>query len=312
MKQEICKCGEYKGAHIDGLCPSAKDYGKKFEPQEEWMEHSTEPCEFKDCPCHESETKKGCGKEWKMWNPETEEYMHYGKCRTDILCPKCDKPKNHSQEVARVCIPNKNHNEYIREWNKKNPDKVRRTVKNYRSKNQEKQPAWDKARRGIGAIKIEGLCQICKVEKAKLRHHKDYSKPREVILICVKCHKNIHANSQQEDCVCGNTEQHAWFHSVNKCDGTNATPGGVKPTDFNLKENFIAWRCGIENDTWKCGDHFRYTKEDGDRLEETHKEFIKRLKEDVDLAISAHGNYCPDTLKHIRKQIDKLSGGLGE
>ncbi len=49
-------------------------------------------------------------------------------------------------------------------------------------------------------------------------------------------------------------------------------------TEFNLTENFIAWRCSIENDTWKCGNHYRYTKKDGDKLEETLKEFIQRLK----------------------------------
>jgi hypothetical protein len=36
---------------------------------------------------------KGCGKEWKMWNPETEKYMYYGKCRPYVLCNKCE-PKN--------------------------------------------------------------------------------------------------------------------------------------------------------------------------------------------------------------------------
>ncbi|KKL07038.1 hypothetical protein LCGC14_2590020, partial [marine sediment metagenome] len=91
------------------------------------------------------------------------------------------------------------HNSYVREWNKKNQDKVRKIVKKYRSKNPEKQPAWDKARRGIGAIKIEGLCQICEIEEATHRHHPDYSKPREVILICAKCHKDIHLNSQQDN-----------------------------------------------------------------------------------------------------------------
>jgi len=70
MKQEICKCGEYKGAHIDGLCPSAKDYGKKFEAQEVFPH----------------EPKKTFGD----YNQET----------GDIKCEEMGiiKPKNHSQQ----------------------------------------------------------------------------------------------------------------------------------------------------------------------------------------------------------------------
>ncbi len=32
---EVCaNCGEYKEAHIEGLCPSAKEYGKRFKKKE--------------------------------------------------------------------------------------------------------------------------------------------------------------------------------------------------------------------------------------------------------------------------------------
>ena len=226
-------------------------------------------------------TKKGCG-EW-FWIDGVR-----WKCGITRLCENC-KPKN--------------HNEYVREWNKKNPDKVRKIVKEYRSKNQEKQPAWDKARRGIGAIKIEGLCQICKVEKAELRHHEDYSKPREVILICVKCHKNIHANSQQDKSK-GNFD----FRIPA---GTNAGPK-ASAVDFNLSEKRIE-QIGFGKDT----DNFQYEEED-------IKEFIKRLKEvfgkklnDTEtirqFTIATDGNY-KKLLNYLKplmiKEIDKLSGDL--
>lgn len=37
-----------------------------------------------------AKAEKGCGENWRMWNPETEEYMEYGKCRIYILCPECE------------------------------------------------------------------------------------------------------------------------------------------------------------------------------------------------------------------------------
>ncbi|KKK66371.1 hypothetical protein LCGC14_2964800 [marine sediment metagenome] len=44
--------------------------------------------------------QKGCGKEWKMWNPETEEYDEYGKCRTNILCPACENHSSQHKEAS--------------------------------------------------------------------------------------------------------------------------------------------------------------------------------------------------------------------
>ncbi|KKL45863.1 hypothetical protein LCGC14_2351410, partial [marine sediment metagenome] len=142
MKQKICKCGHEKGIH-NGLKEAL--HAKKGKS-----------CDFVTCPC-----KK------------------FARLTASAVEPQDSTEPEQINGTVNGTVKPKNHNEYIREWNKKNPDKVRKIVKEYRGKNQEKQPAWDKARRGIGAIKIEGLCQICKVEKAKLRHHEDYSKPRE-------------------------------------------------------------------------------------------------------------------------------------
>lgn len=174
MKQ-ICKCGHGKNFHINKKCMKRTCKCKKFEAEDEVPKEVVD--KFIKKGLEKIKTQKGCGKPFKMVN----DYSPVDCGEDGELCPNC-KPQN--------------HNEYVREWNKKNPDKVKKIVKKYRSKNKEKQPAWDKARRGIGAIKIEGLCQICKIEKAELRHHEDYSKPREVLLICSKCHKNIHSNSQ--------------------------------------------------------------------------------------------------------------------
>ena len=202
-----------------------------------------------------------------------EEKIHYkafpGHCWTlDCTCKKFEVDCEEPIDLCPNCKP-KNHNEYVREWNKKNPDKVRKIVKKYRGKNQEKQPAWDKARRGIGAIKIEGLCQICKIEKAKLRHHKDYSKPREVILICAKCHKNIHTNSQQSKV--GQSGMPKRSLGALTAAGTNPD----SPHDFNLKEE----REKLFKKYFKKSNDVELTEmlEDIEHLiEQQDKEFIKR------------------------------------
>lgn len=41
-------------------------------------------------------------------------------------------------------------------------------------------------------IKVKGLCENCNINLAVDRHHKDYNKPLEVILLCKKCHRAIH------------------------------------------------------------------------------------------------------------------------
>ncbi len=116
--------------------------------------------------------------------------------------------------------------------------------------------------------------------------------------------------------------------------GTNATPGGVKPTDFNLKEKLLALRRYLP-DPDKSGSMIYWQ---GDNKKNRgiyvdlgavmgwHKEFIQRLKVQVILQIKKEehcdGCYgykeidecstCKPHFDKIRKKIDKLSGGLGE
>ena len=40
-----------------------------------------------------------------------------------------------------------------------------------------------------------GLCRKCygkKWRQAKQKHHPDYSKPKKLIFVCMKCHTHIH------------------------------------------------------------------------------------------------------------------------
>lgn len=68
------------------------------------------------------------------------------------------------------------NNEGIRRWKKNNRYKVN--------------AEW-LAQKYI-KITNDTICEICKVNKAIHRHHPDYNFPLEVILVCRKCHTNLH------------------------------------------------------------------------------------------------------------------------
>lgn len=60
---------------------------------------------------------------------------------------------------------------YLREWRRKNKEKIYAQVK----------------ARGIKIPKGQ-ICQGCKDKKARIKHHEDYSKPYEVKFLCSSCH----------------------------------------------------------------------------------------------------------------------------
>ena len=73
----ICECGEYEEAHTDGLCPSARDYGKKFKPAQSTPSTLRIP------------EKKGCGKWFKINRLNWRNVI----CRKGELCPECEVGK---------------------------------------------------------------------------------------------------------------------------------------------------------------------------------------------------------------------------
>jgi len=95
-----------------------------------------------------------------------------------------------------------NNKEKIKEYYQKNKERILKKSKEWKTKNKEKlnenfkkdclkYPLHHKARSLAQKIKIPKgkLCEVCNKELAKERHHKDYEKPLEVILVCVSCHK---------------------------------------------------------------------------------------------------------------------------
>lgn len=109
--------------------------------------------------------------------------------------------KNREERIAYQKKYNKEHrkerSEFQKKWREENQDKHRTYTNKYRKNNPHKKSVWDKTRRGKDAIEIKGLCQICKKRKAVDRHHPNYSKPREVVLVCKQCHKDIHTRQDK-------------------------------------------------------------------------------------------------------------------
>ncbi|HUS49338.1 MAG TPA: hypothetical protein VMZ91_04190 [Candidatus Paceibacterota bacterium] len=100
-------------------------------------------------------------------------------------------PERRKETMKKYGINNREKlDKYNSEWRKKNPKKVRAGVKRWRKKYPKKRNAQAQAQ---GRIKLDGkICEICNIEEAKHRHHEDYSKPLEVIFLCIKCHNKLH------------------------------------------------------------------------------------------------------------------------
>jgi hypothetical protein len=67
-------------------------------------------------------------------------------------------------------------------------------TREYREKNPEKYKARYAVSNALakGKISKDEICTICKTECKLQAHHEDYSKPLDVIWVCVDCHAKIH------------------------------------------------------------------------------------------------------------------------
>ena len=112
-------------------------------------------------------------------------------------------------------IINKRNNDYY-EKTKSNTETQNRFVKNaqkYRDRHPEKHRV-----RAHAAWKIslkDKICEICKKNDATERHHKDYSKPLEVKLLCKPCHTKIHTKITELKCSCGKKATHIIYCCTN-------------------------------------------------------------------------------------------------
>jgi hypothetical protein len=107
------------------------------------------------------------------------------------LCKECYKarvrrraltnPRVQEYDRARAKTPERREHitRVSRQWRKDHPDayKANNAVNNaVRDRRLDKEP-----------------CSICGTEKEVHGHHKDYSKPLDVIWLCARCHHRIHA-----------------------------------------------------------------------------------------------------------------------
>jgi len=88
-------------------------------------------------------------------------------------------------------------------WNKNNKDKIKKWVNNWFKTNKEKisenkkknYNPYKTSARGLAFQKITipkgTICMECNKELAIHRHHEDYNKPLEVMLVCQKCHTQL-------------------------------------------------------------------------------------------------------------------------
>lgn len=72
---------------------------------------------------------------------------------------------------------------------------IKKNVKNWQLKNKEKVNAEQRLRDAVryGKIIKPTKCTVCGKESRIVGHHYDYTKPLDVIWLCLKCHNHLHA-----------------------------------------------------------------------------------------------------------------------
>lgn len=105
-------------------------------------------------------------------------------------CKECEnarttKWRNNNKERAR----------FLRKrWAEKNRDKLSAYQIEYKKRNAEKIKAHSIVNNAIrcGEIQKPDTCSACGKIRVVNAHHSDYSKPLDIIWLCVQCHINIH------------------------------------------------------------------------------------------------------------------------
>lgn len=194
QQNKICnKCGERGRDVLGDSTPLKDDYRetcKKFDALKILGMNVEIDKSLKNGEFYLKKPQKGCGKVFQgngaNWFTCGLKYL-CPACKNQWKCKECGSNNKVSyRDVCSIC--------YNKDWNKDNLDKVNKIVQKYRKNNPQKKSAWDKASR---EIEIKGLCQVCNLRKAEHRHHPDYDKPKDVILVCAKCHKDIHSPEQE-------------------------------------------------------------------------------------------------------------------
>ena len=111
-----------------------------------------------------------------------------------------DYDRNRPNKEERIQL----RKEYKNNLRENNPEKYDAIFHGTRKRNRKNNP--DKIRaNGIindmlryGKLTRPDKCSLCGVFCKPQAHHPDYSKPKEVIWLCVKCHSQIHKKIREE------------------------------------------------------------------------------------------------------------------
>jgi len=133
---------------------------------------------------HNREYNKNYSNKWRGNNPEKfkdGKKKSYEKNKTHYL----DKAKEWKEKNPKKA------KEIKKKWNKNNREYFREYIKKLRKIPKER-IKWLARASAQRTIKIIGKCEICKKRDSEERHHSDYSKPKEVMLLCKSCHREVH------------------------------------------------------------------------------------------------------------------------
>jgi hypothetical protein len=81
-----------------------------------------------------------------------------------------------------------------KEWRNRNKEIYGKYIRDWQKRNREKINAHAKVHTAVknGTLKRSLYCHECKTQKGKMEgHHKDYSRPLDVIWLCRKCHASL-------------------------------------------------------------------------------------------------------------------------
>jgi len=148
---------------------------------------------------------KICGKHFYLRgsNSKTcsDECQIENRRRNHNINSKIWNKRNHEQkkEIGRIYYMKNSKILAIKanEWRKKNPQKAIEQTNKWRKNNPKKRNAEARAQRNI-KIPPGKLCEICKKNLATQRHHPDYSKPLDIVMLCTKCHVNLHLSEKNK------------------------------------------------------------------------------------------------------------------
>ena len=128
---------------------------------------------------------------------DIEEFYQHKQMKDGHLnkCKDCTKKDVH--ERSRKCFNKIAEYEKARSQTEKRKQLRQLYQKKYRQEHPERVAINLRVRRAINAGEIikPKCCSVCGKECKTIAHHYDYTKPLDVIFVCQRCHKRIHAGT---------------------------------------------------------------------------------------------------------------------